>query len=203
MRNPNEREDAVTLRDTLSLASEGKIKERLSVMLRGISSSSIINNSVPSLSSSVNETNSLLKASFSNLKEDLSPPVAISASSPVLGPLTSAKLFKHSNSRLLQKTGDVYFEEKNYSRALDSYLDELGRIDEQQVKSDLLSQIGLTYENLDQYDNALKYYTKCLEVLKREHRPNEIHPDIAKCLQNIAIAYRCIGEFKLIFLENF
>lgn len=171
-------------------------------MLRGISSSSTINNSVPSLSSSVNDT-FLLKASFSNLKEIASPPVTVSRSTSVLGPLAASKLSKHSNSRLLHKTGDVYFEEKNYARALESYLEELGRIDEQHARADLLSQIGLTYENLDQYDNALKYYTKCLEALKREHKPDEIHPDIAKCLQSIAIAYRCIREFKLIFLDEY
>lgn len=98
----------------------------------------------------------------------------------------------------IQSIGDMYFDEKNYSKAVASYLDELSQKQENEIKPEFLNRIGLTYEFLDDYANAVKFYKTSLALLERENKTNEPSAEIAKCLQNIAIATRNIGEFRYI-----
>lgn len=108
---------------------------------------------------------------------------------------------KSANSKG-RRRGDVYFEEKNFERALELYLEEYKETDENELKADFVSQIAFVYEYLDKYSEALTFYKQALHILQHESKNDEPNAEIAKCLQNIAIVYRCMGEFRY-FLNFF
>lgn len=125
--------------------------------------------------------------------------LSLESSSNSISKLYSLKSLEEKNSKksLLSKSrlkGDVAFEEKKYSVAVEFYLEELENTGENDLTAEFLTQIGLTYENMDQFSDALKFYLKSLEILQDEQTCDEPNAEVAKCLQNIAIAYRHIGE---------
>ena len=58
--------------------------------------------------------------------------------------------------------------------------------------SSSLNNIGLIYKNRGEYEQALDFYLKSLEIKKLSLPPN--HPDIASTLNNIAGVYFNKGE---------
>ena len=52
--------------------------------------------------------------------------------------------------------------------------------------SNLLNNIGVTYENMGEYQTARKYLAQSLEICKKVYGEN--HPEYAKSLNNIGDA---------------
>jgi len=66
-----------------------------------------------------------------------------------------------------------------------------------------LANLASIYEDMENTDEALKYYDQCLELRQRLFQGRD-HPDTAKCLQKIAILKHKLGQYKqvLIYFER-
>ncbi len=56
-----------------------------------------------------------------------------------------------------------------------------------------LNNIGASYDSKREFEKALNYYERALQMLKRYHRGSD-HPDISTAMNNIGVTYENKGD---------
>jgi len=98
-------------------------------------------------------------------------------------------------AKLMGNIGIVYYEQKNYQKALDYYLKALKINEVSGNKTGIalnLGNIGLIYSEQTDYDKALEYYFRALKINEELGKKNAI----AIRLGNIGTAYKALGDHK-------
>jgi tetratricopeptide (TPR) repeat protein len=60
-----------------------------------------------------------------------------------------------------------------------------------------INTLGIAYENLGDFRNALDYYEKALKIRQALYQDN--HPDIADSLYNVGLAYNKLRHVRLFY----
>lgn len=129
-----------------------------------------------------------------SISSDTPIPTISKGTASINGSFNSSKPKAHPRPSIPEfpNLGDVYFEQKNYRKALDVYLEQLPN---QQDNVALLDKIGFTYEKLEDFPNALKFFKDHLERVESASG-SESEAEIAKALHSVAIVSRRVGELK-------
>jgi len=83
-------------------------------------------------------------------------------------------LAQEGTNDILFNTGNKHFENQDYINALDSYLDILHDNEDNSITLKITYKIGNCYYRLENFDKALKYFLKTLEIAKKNNDTNFI-----------------------------
>jgi tetratricopeptide (TPR) repeat protein len=87
------------------------------------------------------------------------------------------------STKELIEQGDIFFDEKRFQKALETYKKAL-EVEPENI--DALICCGLCYRNLEEYDKAIEYYDNALEI----------EPDNKTALNNIGYVLECKGKIE-------
>lgn len=96
-------------------------------------------------------------------------------------------------AKSLKIIGGTYFVQGDYDFALKNFLDAFQiytDLKDTTMMSRLLSNVGLVYKNIDDYDNSLKYYKRALKLVS----PNDTSTK-SRLINNIGVVFQKLNEF--------
>ncbi|MFH4963405.1 tetratricopeptide repeat protein [Gaetbulibacter sp. M235] len=105
------------------------------------------------------------------------------------------------NIAVLQKNEKDFIGSEVTSVEAISHLNQLEEINSViKLKSYIYNNLGLVFDQLEQYDESIKYHKKAIELKKRLEGDNQA--TIENSLNNLALAYKSARQYKLA-LENY
>jgi tetratricopeptide (TPR) repeat protein len=92
-----------------------------------------------------------------------------------------------------QRIGQLLLQISRFDMAEEVYKAQLERTSDENEKALYYNQLGCVKNNQGDYDNAVHFYEKALEIRQKTLPPN--HPHLATSKNNIGVVYHSMGEY--------